>query len=118
MDVRVWWIGARADGARARTLLRAGQVALLIGAAVAGAGCRATLRDSRSPTGEEHRYWSHYFVFGAWGHPSRDVRDACGERNATLVSRRATVLTVVVGVATLGLYTPQVLRITCEARQP
>lgn len=89
----------------------------MVAALIATCGCRATLRDSRSAAGEEHRYWSHYFVFGAWGHPSRDVRDACGDRRATFVSRRATVLTALVGIATLGLYTPQVLRITCEAEQ-
>ena len=58
--------------------------------------------------------WEHYFLFGFIGEKTVDVRDYCEKGAVTVVSLSDDVATIAVTVATLGIYVPRRLTITCD----
>ena len=71
---------------------------------------------SSTPTATEPRaHWVPGYVFGIWGKAELDVRDDCPTTGASSVRIGATWSTVLVGVATIGMYTPREVRVRCKA---
>lgn len=82
--------------------------------AICAVGCRASFVDPTVPEGgSEHSAWTHHFLFGSIASSHVDVRDVCVSGRARRVETGGDALTVLVGVASLGIYTPREVRITC-----
>ncbi len=90
----------------ARSLL--GLAALLAGSF----GCAAALPASTPP----HQHWVPGYAFGLWGKADLDVRDDCPTTGAESVRIGTTWSTLLVSVATLGVYTPREVRVHCRAQ--
>ncbi len=84
--------------------------------AVLGGCWRAEAREPRSPpaAGIEHTQWTNFFVFGALGEESFDVREVCPS-GAASVRTGGNAATVLVSVVTLFVYTPRVINVQCAA---
>jgi hypothetical protein len=81
-------------------------------------GCyRTTLRSSDLQSADRHRTTGHLYLLGSVGELEVDVRDYCGDRGAAEIRSSGDVLTVAVTVATLGIYSPRRVHITC-GREP
>ena len=74
-------------------------------------GCIGTPRANEP--GREH--WVPGYGFGIWGKGELDVRDDC-PAGAARVRIGATWSTLLVSVATLGVYTPHEVIVHCRAR--
>lgn len=57
--------------------------------------------------------WLHTYAFGAIGGGDVDVRDVCASGEARELSVGSTWATLGVSVATLGIYTPREVRVSC-----
>jgi Na+/pantothenate symporter len=57
----------------------------------------------------------HFYLFGVVGHSQLDVRRWCASRDARALKTSATLGTVLVSLGTLGIYTPRLAEIQCEA---
>src|SRR5262245_1103538 len=80
---------------------RAGFFVGLVLAASAVAGCAA------STPARGARFWANSYAFGTLGERDFDARDVCGERPPRRLEVVATPATALIGVVTLGLYTPR-----------
>lgn len=69
-------------------------------------GCAAGRQDVR-------RMWLPTYAFGAIGGGDVDVRDVCASGKARALSVGSTWSTLSVSVATLGIYTPREVRVSC-----
>lgn len=61
--------------------------------------------------------WLHAYAFGAIGGGDVDVRDVCASGKARELSVGSTWGTLSVSVATLGVYTPREVRVSCAPLQ-
>lgn len=68
--------------------------------------------------GQEHEEWTDFFVFGAVGSQQIDVKKFCGNGEAAVVKTGGNVGTSLVGVLTIGIYTPRKVYVTCAANGP
>lgn len=87
--------------------------ALLLGTS----GCyKATFHKNASVVkGEQHEEWTDFFVFGTVGSEEIDVKEFCSNGDAAVVRTGGNVGTTVVGVLTIGIYTPRKVYVTCAA---
>jgi hypothetical protein len=90
--------------------------ALLLGAS----GCyKATFYKNASVTkGEAHDEWTDFFVFGTVGTERIDVKKFCPTGDVAVVRTGGNVATGLVGVVTIGIYTPRKVYVTCAANGP
>jgi len=80
--------------------------------ALAGAGL-SLVSCAAAPQPPVHTVWLPAYAFGTVGGGELDVRDACASGRATELSVGSSVGTLVVGVATLGIYTPREAIVRC-----
>ncbi len=82
-------------------------------ALLATSGCfKATFINPTVVPGETHEEWTDFFLGGVVGTEDFDVRDFCpGE--AAMVATGGDFLTGLVSVATLGIYVPRKVYVTC-----
>jgi len=80
-------------------------------AALASAGL--SLVSCATPQPPVRTVWLPAYAFGMVGGGELDVRDACASGRATELSVGSSVGTLVVGVATLGVYTPREATVRC-----
>ena len=85
-------------------------------AALAGAGELGCAAGLPSPNGPARKHWAPAYAFGIWGKAELDVRDDCPSAGASGVRIGATWSTLLVGVATLGMYTPREVEVQCRER--
>ena len=83
-------------------------------------GCyKATFYKNASVVkGEEHEQWTDFFVFGTVGTEHVDVKKFCANGEAAVVKTGGNVGTGVIGVLTIGIYTPSKVYVTCAANGP
>jgi hypothetical protein len=96
-------------------------IALIAGALLLGvSGCyKATFYKNASVVkGEEHEQWTDFFVFGTVGTEHIDVKQFCANGEAAVVKTGGNVGTGVIGVLTIGIYTPRKVYVTCAANGP
>jgi hypothetical protein len=80
--------------------------------------CRASFIEPRSAAGAHpQRTYIHFYLFGVIGDSQLDVRNWCTNGHAHAVRTSASIGTVLVSVGTLGIYTPRLVEIQCEARR-
>ena len=90
-----------------------GAARLLCAAALVGSwGCAGALPVSTPP----HRHWVPGYVFGLWGKAELDVRDDCPATGAETLRMGTTWSTLLVSVATIGVYTPREVLVQCRPR--
>lgn len=75
-------------------------------------GCART---SAQPADAPRSHWVPGYFFGLYGKAELDVRDDCPLSGAREVRIGGTWTTILATIATLGLYTPREVRITCQA---
>jgi hypothetical protein len=80
--------------------------AALVSVSLSLASCAASQPPARS-------FWLPAYAFGTIGGGELDVRDACESGQATEFSVGSSLGTLVVGVATLGIYTPREALVRC-----
>ncbi len=87
---------------------------------LATSGCyKATFYKNASVVkGEEHDEWTDFFVFGMVGNEHIDVKKFCANGDAAVIRTGANVGTGVIGVLTIGIYTPRKVYVTCAANGP
>jgi hypothetical protein len=101
-----------ASGARHNRREKAKRVGAALALALLPGCATATLVDGRYRAGAEHLIWAHLFVFGAVGETDVDVRRVCGTE-AARVRTGGDVGTALIAIATLGIYTPRKVSVTC-----
>ncbi len=74
--------------------------------------CGTATPAAAAPTRE---HWVPGYVFGIWGKGELDVRDDCPVAGAARIRIGATWSTLLVSVATLGMYTPHEVIVHCRA---
>jgi len=74
-------------------------------------GCAAQ-RPAAEPTRE---HWVPSYAFGIWGRSELDTRDDCPGTGAARVRVGTTWSTLLVSIATLGIYTPREVIVHCRA---
>jgi hypothetical protein len=81
------------------------------------AGCyKATFyRDPQMTSGVAHEEWTDFFLFGLVGNEVVDVEKYCPANSVAMVRTGANLGTGLVGVVTLGIYTPHKVYVTCAA---
>jgi Bor protein len=96
---------------RARRALETALV--LLGLSLLPAGCvKATLSSQRFAERERHDVWLHRYLYGLVGQRELDTRRYCAHGAARLrVAETGSSLAL--SILTLGVYTPEVARITC-----
>lgn len=87
-------------------------LSLFIGLTLPGCYKASFHRDPSVLRGEEHDEWSDFFVFGLVGEETYDVHRFCSDEVAE-VRTGGNFGTGVVSVATLGIYTPRKVYVTC-----
>jgi hypothetical protein len=85
--------------------------------ALALSGCyKATfIRDPEAVRGVERDEWVSFWVFGLVGEETFDVRQYCPDGRVAQVQTGGNFGTGIVGILTLGIYTPRKLWVTCAA---
>ncbi len=88
--------------------------ALLTGAS----GCyRATFyKDASTIKGEEHEEWTNFYVFGLVGTQNIDVKRFCPHGQVASVRTGGNFGTGLVGLVTIGIYTPRKVYVSCTAQ--
>ena len=76
--------------------------------------CPALLGCAASSPPPEARFWASTYAFGTLGEHEFDVRDVCGARGVERMEVVATPATVLLSVATLGMYIPRQVQIRCR----
>ena len=90
----------------------------LVAAAIslAASGCyKATFGDPSAVPGIEHDRWTDFFVFGLVGDEVVDIQEFCPDGRAAEVRTGGNFPTVLVGLLTIGIYTPRKAYVTCAA---
>jgi hypothetical protein len=84
---------------------------------LATSGCyKATFyKNAAVVKGEEHEEWTDFFVFGTVGTEQVDVKKFCANGEAAVVKTGSNVGTGLIGVLTIGIYTPRKVYVTCAA---
>ena len=78
-------------------------------------GCaRATIREPELAPQGTHRAWTHTFLWGLVGDSEVDVRYYCPAKPAR-VKTGGDAASTLIGLATLGIYLPRVVTVTCSA---
>jgi len=96
-----------------RSPRRAARCVLCLAPLLVGSiGCAAAL--PASTPAREH--WVPGYAFGLWGKADLHVRDDCPSAGAESVRVGTTWATLLVSVATLGVYTPREVRVRCRAQ--
>jgi hypothetical protein len=72
---------------------------------------------SGSYPSDHHTTTGHLYLFGTVGELEADVRDFCGDRPAARLRSTGNVVTVATSIATLGIYTPRRVQITCAGEE-
>ena len=101
------------------TLRRTASAALGLAAILgSAAGCyKATFyRDPSVVRADEHERWSDFFLFGLVGTESLDVTEFCAGRQVAQVKTGGNFGTGIIGVLTIGIYTPRKVYVTCAAQ--
>jgi hypothetical protein len=96
-------------------------IALVTGALLlATSGCyKATFYKNASVVkGDEHEEWTDFFVFGTVGSEEIDVKKFCSNGDAAVIRTGGNVGTGVIGILTIGIYTPRKVYVTCAANSP
>lgn len=96
-------------------------IALATGAVLlCASGCyKATFYKNATVTkGEEREQWSDFFVFGTVGTERIDVKQFCPTGDVAVVRTGGNFATGLVGVVTIGIYTPRKVYVTCAAHGP
>src|SRR5690606_32710771 len=81
---------------------------------------RATFhRDPTVVKGETHEEWTDFFLFGLVGTEEFGVQEFCPDGNVAEVKTGGNFATGLVGVITIGIYTPRKVYVSCanEAAQ-
>jgi hypothetical protein len=96
---------------------RGAGVVLAVLFAAGQVGCyKATVADTRVPDFEDapqETRWESYFLWGLVGSHIEDTREICGPRQPVLVRQDAGFGQWVVGLVTLGIYSPRRLTVGC-----
>jgi hypothetical protein len=93
-------------------------IALVTGALLLStSGCyKATFYKNPSVVkGAEHEESTDFFVFGMVGTEQIDVKKFCANGDAAVIRTGGNVGTGVIGVLTIGIYTPRKVYVTCAA---
>lgn len=88
---------------------------LLCTLALAGCNAHRVTYDTTLPRGPVHSEWTGHFVGGLIGHPEINVRKMCPTGAAKIETFRS-FGNGLIGVVTLGIYTPRTIRITCAGQ--
>jgi hypothetical protein len=91
----------------------AGRGLLLCALALGGCYKATFIRDAQATRGEEHDEWTSFFVFGLVGEQSLDVKHFCPDGRFAEIQTGANLLTGVVSIVTIGIYTPRKVYVTC-----
>jgi len=92
--------------------------AMAIALGLAQLGCAgAAIREPRVSGQSTHHEWTHTFLWGTVGDAEVDVRDHC-PAGAAEVRAGGDAISTVLGIVTLGIYLPRVVRIRCAAGRP
>jgi Bor protein len=89
--------------------------ALATFAALSGTGCyKATFVQGSTHTNQEptHEKWTHHYLLGLAGKGDHDTSELCPD-GVSMVRTAGDVSTGAVTVATLGVYSPRKLYVTC-----
>lgn len=80
-------------------------------------GCRQTLLvaapQSVAPAYARQVTWSNHFFYGFVGRRQVDLRDHCQDGTVERVELSSTAATVALTIATLGIYCPRRVTVTC-----
>ncbi|HEY5960741.1 MAG TPA: hypothetical protein VIV60_29505 [Polyangiaceae bacterium] len=71
-----------------------------------------------SPPVDENVHWAHYYLFGFLGREQLDLRDYCTTSSVASVRFASDPLTLLVSFATLGIYVPRSVTVTCIGINP
>ncbi len=82
--------------------------------ALNGCGYTYHFRDTSQLRGEEHNKWASYFIFGIAGDYEVNVKEFCPQ-GAAEVATGSNFGTWIVGVITIGIYSPRKVIIRCSA---
>ena len=88
---------------------------LLCSLALAACNAHRVTYDTTLPRGPVHSEWTGHFVGGLIGHPEINVRKMCPAGAAKIETFRS-FGNGLIGVVTLGIYTPRTIRITCAGQ--
>jgi hypothetical protein len=89
---------------------------VVVVALAAASGCyKATFIQPKTVAGIEHDDWTDFFLFGLVGEEDRDISGYCSAEIAR-VRTGGNFATGLVGVVTLGIYTPRKVYVTCAER--
>ncbi len=88
-------------------------VALVVLATSTGCFNHRYINRSVVPGGETHRSWGSFFLWGIAGHQTVDVREHCGQNEVHEIVLGTNFLTWLVGLVTVGLYSPRVVVVRC-----
>jgi hypothetical protein len=88
--------------------MRYGLAGLLLGVLALVTGCGAS---GQQPA---QRFWANRYAWGTLGQRGFDTRDLCGDAGPEELEVVATPTTVALSIATLGVYTPQEVRVRCR----
>ena len=97
------------------SLLKHALCALVAASSFASAGCyKASFATSEAAAKREpnHEIWTDHFVFGLAGHETVDTREYC-PAGVAAVKTGGNAGTTGVTIATLGIYSPRKVYITC-----
>ena len=72
-------------------------------------------RDATVTRAEAHEQWTNFYVFGLVGNQSIDVHQFCPSGDVAIVQTGGNFGTGLVGVLTLGIYTPRKVYVTCAS---
>ncbi|MCS6798126.1 MAG: Bor family protein [Myxococcota bacterium] len=96
---------------------RASRLAILLGIALLGGCWRHPYVVAGVPVGPSMRLWRHHFVFGlVHAQDEIELRTVCPQGIAR-IENRVGLPQAVLGVLTLGVYTPSESIVTCQALQ-
>ena len=83
-------------------------------------GCHQTLLvtppRSLAPADTQQVSWSHHFLYGFIGRRQLDLRDYCPQSTVERVELSSNTATVALTFATLGIYWPRRVTITCTPK--
>jgi hypothetical protein len=97
-------------GHRSRTPGRGVAAGLLFALLALAPGCAA----SAPAPAPAQRFWANRYAWGTLGQHGFDARDLCGDAVPEELEVVATPTTVLLSIATIGVYTPQEVRVRCR----
>lgn len=94
------------------------RTAALVAALAVGSGCfKATFTDPAVTPGARHVEWRHRFIAGLVGEGDVDARSFCPDGRFAEIRTGGSIVTTLVTVFTLFVYTPREVFVTCAGQE-